>query len=204
MEKTVYFRAFEEEDADAIYQWMNDDELKSLSVGLNRRVCREEACEWVKNRMRHNPYQAWFAICSIDSKEMIGYMCLTEIHYINSSANFSGIIIGNPNYRDGQAYIESYLFMFEYAFDRLNLNRVYGSAIGDHKLSVTMAEVMFQRTEGVLRQAIYKNGKYHDEIVCAILRDEYYEHKNNGDFEMSSILKRLLQIKRKLKNQQIS
>ena len=197
MEKTVYFRAFEEKDAASIYQWRNDDDLKQLSVGLNKRVCMEEVEEWIKDRKRHNPYQAWFAICSKDTNEMVGYMSLTDIHYINSSAFFSGIIIGAPDYRDGQAYLESYLFMLEYAFERLNLNRVYGSAISDHKLSVTMAEVMFQKKEGVLRQAIYKNGKYHDEIVCAILRDEYYMHKENGDYELSSILKRILSAKRK-------
>ena len=33
MQKTVYFRTFEEEDVDLIYKWMNDDELKKLSVG---------------------------------------------------------------------------------------------------------------------------------------------------------------------------
>lgn len=197
MEKTVYFRSFEESDAPLIYQWTNDDELKKLSVGLNRRICMDEAVEWVKARMRHNPYQAWFAICAIETKEMIGYMCLTDIHYINSSANFSGIIIGNPNYRDGQAYIESYLFMFEYAFERLNLNRVYGSALLSHKTSVLMAEVMFQKTEGIFREAIFKNGRYYDECVCAILKKEYFEHKENGDFEMSSILNRILKQKRK-------
>lgn len=197
MEKTVFFRAFEEDDAPSLYQWMNDDELKQLSVGLNKRVCREEVEEWIKARKRHNPYQAWFAICALESKEIIGYMSLTDIHYINSSANFSGIIIGNPNYRDGQAYIESYLFMFEYAFERLNLNRLYGSAISDHKLSVTMAEIMFQKTEGVLRQAIYKNGKFHDEVICAILKDEYFMHKENGDFEISSIFRRILSAKRR-------
>lgn len=197
MEKTVYFRAFEEEDAPSLYQWMNDDELKQLSVGLNKRVCREEVEEWIRARKRHNPYQAWFAICALESNEMIGYMCLTDIHYINSSAYFSGILIGDPNYRDGRAYIESYLFMFEYAFERLNLNRLYGTALADHKLSVTMAEVMYQKTEGVLRQSIFKNGKYHDEVVCAILKDEYYQHKENGDFQISSILKRVLLAKRK-------
>ena len=197
MEKTVYFRAFEEEDAPSIYQWMNDDELKQLSVGLNKRISKDEVVEWIKARNRHNPYQAWFAICSKDTNEIVGYMSLTDIHYINSSANFSGIVIGDPNYRDGQAYLESYLFMFEYAFERLNLNRVYGSAISDHKLSVTMAEVMFQKTEGVFRQAIFKNGRYHDEIVCAILKDEYFLHKGNGDYEIPSILKRILSAQRK-------
>lgn len=28
MERTVYFRSFEEEDAELFYKWLNDDELK--------------------------------------------------------------------------------------------------------------------------------------------------------------------------------
>ena len=169
-------------------------------MGLNKRTCFEEDLEWVKTRKYHNPYQAWFAICNIDSDTLIGYMSLTDIHYINSSANFSGIIIGDSNYRDGQAYLESYLFMLEYVFERLNLNRMYGSALADHNVSVTMAEVMFQKTEAVLRQAIFKNGKYHDELICAILKEEYFKHKEDGDFEMSAILKRLLQVTKKNRN----
>ena len=180
MDKTVFFRSFEDEDAALIYQWMNDDQLKEMSIGLNRRICKEESIEWVSSRKRHNPYQVWFAICALDTNKMIGYMCLTDIHYINSSANFSGIVIGDSNYRDGQAYLESYLFMLEYVFERLNLNRMYGSALADHNVSVTMAEVMFQKTEAVLRQAIFKNGKYHDELICAILKEEYFKHKEQN------------------------
>lgn len=39
MKNTVYFRAFEEDDARFIYEWTNNDELKTLSIGLNRRIC---------------------------------------------------------------------------------------------------------------------------------------------------------------------
>lgn len=201
MDKTVYFRTFEEEDLDLIYKWMNDDELKKYSIGLNRKMSKEECQNWIRARKDHNPYQVWLAICSIETNQMIGYMCLTDIHYINSSANFSGIIIGDSDFRDGQAYIESYLYMLEYSFERLNLNRLYGSSLSCHKTSTLMAEVMFQKTEAVLRQAIFKNGQYYDECVCAILRNEYFEHKAKGEYEMNSILKRLLAARRKDKIQ---
>ena len=32
MGKTVFFRAFEEEDAQLIHKWKNDDELNALTV----------------------------------------------------------------------------------------------------------------------------------------------------------------------------
>lgn len=196
MGKTVYFRAFEEEDAEFIYKWMNDDDLLELSVGLNRKICKDEAVDWVKARMLHNPYQVWWAICAIDSSKIIGYMSLTDIHYINSSANFSGIVIGDNDYRDGFAWIESYLFVYEYAFEKLNLNRVYGSYISDHKVTNVMGNLMCGVYEGTLRQAIFKNGRYHDVITGSLLKEEYYQHKRSGDYEMKSMLKRLRELKK--------
>ena len=190
MEKTVYFRAFEEEDAELIFKWMNDDELKKLSTGLNRRLCRDEALDWVKARMRHNPYQVWWAICARDTNKMIGYMSLTDIHYINSCANFSGIVIGDPDYKDGLAWIESYLFIYEYVFESLNLNRIYGHSLLEHESTHTIGDVMFSQREGVMRQAAFKNGKYYDVSFRSLLREEYFEHKNKGDYELSAILRR--------------
>jgi RimJ/RimL family protein N-acetyltransferase len=199
MERTVYFRAFEEEDAELIYQWMNDDDLKNLSMGLNRRMCKDEASDWVKARMRHNNYQVFWAICALDTNKMIGYACLTDIHYINSSANFSGVVIGDRMYQDGRAWIETYLFVYEYVFERLNLNRLYGSAIVEHKSTQAMRETMFVKTEGVLRQAAYKNGIYYDVSIGSVLKSEYFTHKENGEYELSSVLKRLTKIARNIR-----
>jgi len=201
MERTVFFRAFEEEDAELIYKWMNDDELKNLSVGLNRCMCREEALDWVKARMQHHDYRVFWAICAKDTGKMIGYACLTDIHYINSSANFSGIMIGDKQYQDGSALIETYLFIYEYVFERLNLNRLYGCSIDDHQMTRAIGSAMFTIKEGVMRQATFKNGRYYDLIIGSILKDEYFEHKVNGDYEVSAVLKRVVKIIREQKKQ---
>lgn len=191
MEKTVYFRSFEPEDADAIYKWTNDDSLKKLSVGLNKRICKEEASEWIKARMTNQPYQVWWAICSISTNEIIGYTYLTNIHFINRSAEFGGLVIGNKNFQDGFAWIESYLFVYEYAFERLGLNRVYGTRLMEHKQTQAIGVAMFAKQEGVLRQAVYKNGNYHDLAIGSLLSSEYYEHKLKGDYEVRAIIKRI-------------
>ena len=197
MEKTVYFRSFEEEDADLVYRWMNDDDLKRLSVGVNRRMCREEAFDWVKSRMRDSRSQVYWVICSIESKKPIGYASLVDIHYINRSAETGAIMIADPEYNDGTAWIESVLFMFEYAFERLNLHRVYGHSLIGHKISNTVEPLMFMKQEGILRQAIYKNGRYYDLSCAAILRDEYFAHKEGGDYDMMNIIRRLRKIRRR-------
>ncbi len=191
MERTVFFRAFEEEDAELIYQWRNDDNLTSMTTGMSRRMGKEECLEWVKARMKHHDYKVFWAICAKDTGKMIGYASLTDIHYINSSANFSGILIGDRKYQDGTAWIETYLFVYEYVFERLNLNRLYGHAINEHKTTLAMRHAMFNVTEGVMRQAAYKNGRYYDVSVSSILRNEYFDHKEKGEYEVRAVIKRL-------------
>ncbi len=197
MEKTVYFRAFEEEDIDAIYKWKNDDELNKLTVGLNRKICRDDVAKWVRSRMPHNPYEVYWAICANDgTKKIIGYAQLTEIHFINSSANFSGIVIGDKNYQNGFAWLETYLFIMEYAFERLGLNRLYGSSIIGHKDSNNISKLLFWTREGTLRQAIFKNGRFYDVAISSILKTEFFDHKLKGHYELKSILKRLRNLKK--------
>lgn len=201
MEETVYFRTFEEEDAELIYKWMNDDELKKLSVGLNRRVSREEALNWVKRRMEHDQYNYWWAICAKDTNRMIGYLSLNNIHYINRSAEFGGLLIGDKNYQDGYAWVQAYLFLYEYAFERLGMNRVYGTHLVDHTTSSFIGSVFFSQKEGVLRQAFFKNGKYHDAVIGALLRDDYMMHKDNGDYELDAVMRRMFKKIRESKKQ---
>lgn len=196
MEKTVYFRTFEEEDIDSVYEWKNNDELNRMTVGLNRKVSREDVAKWVRSKMPHNPYEVFWAICSIEERKIIGYAQLTEIHYINSSANFSGIVIGDKSYQNGFAWIESYLFIMEYAFEHLGLNSIHGSSIIGHRDSNAAGELFLWHKDGILRQSVFKNGQFYDLKISSILGNEYFEHKQNGEYELKAILKRIKQMKK--------
>lgn len=199
MERTVFFRAFEDEDAPLIHQWKNDDNLHELTVGLNKKTTFEEDLQWLNSIKKHHPYYAYWAVCAKDSGKLIGYASLINIHYINSSAETGAIMIADPDYNDGTAWIESVLFLFEYAFERLNLHRVYGHSLVGHKMSNMIEPLMFMQNEGILRDAIYKNGRYYDLSCAAILRDEYFAHKEAGDFEMLSVIRRLRKLRKELK-----
>lgn len=198
MDKTVFFRSFEEEDAELIYKWMNDDDLKKMSVGVNRRICKEESIDWVRNRMRDSRDHVFWAICSVDTGKMIGYAQITDIHYINRSANFSGIVIGDKDYQDGFAWMETYLFVLEYVFERLGLHRLYGSSIVGHKQSNIAGELFLFKLEGILRDATYKNGRYYDMRISSILKNEYLENKKKGAYDYKAILKRIKQLRKKI------
>ena len=198
---TVVFRDFEERDIDFIYKCKNDKRLNSLISGHWHPFTYEEAVKWVHGCMgEHETYKFWAIATNDDEKRIVGWVSLSEIDKANRSACFHGLVIGDEDYHDGFAWIESYLFIYEYAFECLGLNRVYGTRLMEHKQTKAMGIIMFSKREGVLRQAVYKNGQYHDLSIGSLLSSEYFEHKNNGDYEISAIIRRIKKARKEMKN----
>lgn len=200
MEQTVLFRDFEERDIDFIYRCKNDEKLNSLIVGPYHPYTYEEAVNWVHGCMgEHETFKFW-AICTNDEeKRIVGWVSISQIDYTNKSACFYGIVIGDEEYRDGMAWIQAYLFVYEYVFEKLGLNRLFGSNLEEQLASYSMGIAMFETVEGIARQAVFKNGKYNNVVYASILRDEYFFHKEQGDFEYKKIIFRLLEARKELK-----
>lgn len=198
--ESVYFRAFEENDYILINKWRNDRKLQTMTGGNFRYVSLEIEKNWVKEKILNNRTEIYLAIClNDDSRKMIGYLSFNKIDYLNRSAECGGLIIGDKDCRDGMIWIECYLFIMSYAFDVLNLNRLYGVALNEHKLTMTMnLSIMFWTLEGLCKQAVYKGGKYHDLAMLAILRGDYLQHRMQGDYEIDAILKRVRKFKKEL------
>ncbi len=197
MEPTVLFRDFEERDIDFIYKCKNDEKLNSMIVGDWHPFTYEEAVNWVHGCMgEHDTYKFW-AMCTNDDEErIVGWVSLSNIDKLNKSVCFHGIVIGDSDYRDGMAWIESYLFVYKYVFEILYFNRLFGSNIENQIASYSMGYAMFEQLEGKARKAVEKNGQYVDVVYMSILRDEYFKHKNNNDFEYSKIILRLAQARK--------
>lgn len=196
MNKTVYFRTFESEDVDLIYQWMNDDELKELSIGLNRRMSKEECLSWIQARKNHNQYNYFWAICSIKTNQMIGYASLNDIHYINRTAFMGGIILGDKTGAYPFALFETMLFQLDFAFNQLHMHRVYESYMADHESSRLIGIALMYKLDGIFRQHIFKNGKYHDEVFCSLLEDEFKSYIENDLYDIKKISRRIADAKK--------
>ena len=143
----------------------------------------------------HETFKFW-AVCTNDEeKRIVGWISLADIDYENKKCSTHSIVIADPDYNDGLAWLESVLFMLEYAFEQLGLNRVYGKSLLGHKMSNQIGPLMYMQIEGVLRQAYFKEGKFYDLQYIGILRDEYLAHKETGDYEIMKLIRRLRKIR---------
>lgn len=197
---TVFFRDFEERDVDAIYRWKNDEQLNSMIVGQWHPFTHEEAEKWVHGCMgEHETYKFWAICTNNDEKKIIGWTALSKIDHQNQSVYTHSIVIGEKEYRDGFAWIETVLFLFSYSFETLGMNRVYGESILGNKASNLVETLMFMTREGLFRQAVFQNGQFYDISYAAILKDEYFTHKAAGDYDIPAVIRRLKKLRKEAK-----
>lgn len=202
MEKSVCFRALEPEDAELIYLWHNDVELMKNAVGMERFWSKQDCHNWVAAKSRRDNFNFWYAICLNDeSKKMIGYFGINSIHFVNRSATCDAIVIGDKDYQDGLAWIEAYLYIRYVVFEVLHLHRLHGCFMASQKQTAFINKLLYTHVDGILRDCFYKNGQYIDEVLTSTLEDEYFMHKNNGDFEMKALLQRIRQLRKEEKEE---
>lgn len=101
-------------------------------------------------------------------------MYLTGINYINRTAE-SHILIGDKSCW-GKGYgSEALTEILKFAFNELGLNRVEARINSDNGASLHLHKKLGYRQDGVLRQALYKCGRFKDVIVMSILKEELIE-----------------------------
>ena len=197
---SVFLRAFEPDDYLLTHKWRNDPEIQRLIAGHRRYVSSEMEKEWVRSKMLNNSTDIYWAICKNDEeKKMIGYISVNNIDHWTRIANAGGIVIGDRSEQNAFAAIEASLLQLEYVFEELNMHKIYGSCLAEHKASWQIALGMGYKVEGTLRDNKFKGGKYHDELVYSMLEDEYYAAKAEGRLEVRAIMKRVVELRKEMK-----
>ncbi len=168
----VYLRRFERGDiTDRYFQWFNDAEVTRYMV--NGAVPnRPEDVESFFERMSRSANDVVFAIVDLATEHHIGNTAIHNIDWIRRLGEF-GIIVGEKAYW-GKGYgTEATRLVVGFAFDRLNLNKVWLGVHADHPGAIRAYEKVGFKVEGRLRQEMVRNGVYADRLIMGILREEY-------------------------------
>lgn len=107
-------------------------------------------------------------------EEKIGVGVISDINWINRSANISGSLSKNKrNLKLGLSLFEASI---DFAFEMYNLHRLSVEVLETNKSSLSLIKnhLSFNH-EGTKRKAIYKCGNYIDSILFSLLRDEWLQ-----------------------------
>lgn len=100
----------------------------------------------------------------------------TGLHNINwkERSAVSGIVIGEKD-AWGQGYgTEVMQVRTKYAFEELGLHRIESECFAENKASARCLEKAGYQREGVARKKYWREGRWHDAILWAILDEDYF------------------------------
>jgi RimJ/RimL family protein N-acetyltransferase len=115
-----------------------------------------------------------FAIHLKDVEDPIGVISLMNISEANDSAELS-VILGHPEDRHHGYGAEAIATIIRYGFEELGLNRVGLSVFEFNEEAISTYEKVGFSEEGRLRQALKRDGIFHDAILMSVLRSEWRE-----------------------------
>lgn len=168
----IYLSPLTKDDiSDEYISWLNDAEVcreNSHATFPNSEVKTTAYVESIEN----SKTEIVFAIRWKENDIHIGNISFQKINWINRSGEIA-IIIGNKNYWNKGIGSEAYKLLIDYGFNTLNLNRISSGQTINNEGMIKVCEKNGMKKEGLLREALFKNGKFSDVIIYSILLKEY-------------------------------
>jgi [ribosomal protein S5]-alanine N-acetyltransferase len=170
----IYLRPLEREDAQQCLAWFNHPEITRWLL-LYRPINLRAEEEFIDKALQ-SEHDLVLGIAVQTTDRLIGGTGLHQIDFKNRNAGF-GISIGAKEEWGKGFGTEATRLMVLYAFETLNLHRVWLHVYEYNARGIRTYEKVGFRKEGVLRQDTYREGRYWDTIVMAILREEWDDRK---------------------------
>lgn len=176
----VILRAIEKKDLEFLQDMINDPSIEYMTGGYSFPVSFDRQIRWFESYDQQKELR-----CMIEIKggATIGMIMLTNIDWKNRTAELAQKTKAKLEDRKEGDVLDAMMGFLNYAFNELNLNCIHGTVLEYNMLSRKLAARCGLKEEGVLRQRIFKKGKYHNIIANSVIKEDfipiYNEYKQN-------------------------
>ena len=171
MEK-VFLREIEHADVQRINRWRNDPQVIELLCANFFFVGPAVDEQWFDGYLANRDKAVRLSIVDAATQTHIGNVNLTGIQALNRSAEFS-IFIGDKQYWSAGYGASATRQMLAHAFNDLNMHRISLTLLQENVRALRLYERMGFHDEGCQRDAVYKNGRYHNVLAMGLLASEW-------------------------------
>lgn len=168
----IYLRPLEATDLDRCRAWVNTADLRRYLLMVFPIDAKGEQT-WFDNLPRGRPpTDIVFAICDQASDAHIGNTGIHRIDWLNRCGE-TGSFLGDPAHRGRGLGAEAKALFLDYLFETLGLHRIdsitfdHNKASAGHLLRCGFVE------EGRKRQALWREGRWHDVRTFGILAEDW-------------------------------
>ncbi|MFK0168244.1 GNAT family N-acetyltransferase [Streptomyces sp. NPDC090306] len=171
-EKTV-LRPFTADDADAVAEILRDPEVIRFTFPADGSLTPERLRAWYGSRSARDD-RLDLAVTDRSTGELLGEVVLYEWVPEARACTFRTLL--GPRGRGRGTGTEAIRLLLEYAFGELGLHRVQLEAWSDNSRALHVYRKVGFVVEGVRRQTRMRDGAWADEVLMAVLEDEWAGH----------------------------
>jgi RimJ/RimL family protein N-acetyltransferase len=170
----VRLGAFRQDDPTIFQRWYQDSDFsRMLDASPARPKSEARLARWLEDEDRNRDAYL-FAIRTLDVDAVIGFIQLDGIQWSHGVA-WLAIGIGEPDYR-GRGYGgEALALALQFAFQEINLHRVQLTVFSYNLRAIRLYEKLGFQREGILREALLRDGARHDVYLYGLLRAEWLQ-----------------------------
>ena len=168
----ITLRAITVEDTDLILRWRNSESVRKNFL-FRQKLTREAHLNWLHQK---EAYQ--FIILDASDDKPLGSVYLRDFDSANRKAEF-GIYLGEESARGKGVGTEAARLILSFAFERLELNRVFLRVISTNLRAIRSYEKAGFIREGCFRQDVILQGQPTDIVFMAILKEDYYKDRDS-------------------------
>jgi RimJ/RimL family protein N-acetyltransferase len=166
----VNLTAIEASDVSNYHLWINDEETNQWR-GLHHPTNREEATKWIDARRENQADKLNLSIQTKDGRN-IGFIGLQGVDSRSRRAEL-WIYIGDKEFWGKGIGEDAVRTLCKYAFEQMNLYRLWLECNPEFSQVTKCYEKVGFKQEGILRHGYYRNGKFRDTCIMALLRPEF-------------------------------
>lgn len=167
----IYLRKLEADDLERTWAWINDPGVY-LKIGSQVPISRSAQLKWFE-RVDQATDKIVLAVCLKEGNVHVGNVSLDSIENRHRTARLS-VFVGDEHHRGKSIGSRAIRLLAGYAFDFLNLNKIWCKAAAGDERIVHFYEAMGFKAEGVLRQHEFLCGQYVDKVLLGLIRADFH------------------------------
>lgn len=166
--------SYEYADQEALVKYANNYNLsRLLRDQFPYPYTTTDAEAWLIHTCNQDP-ETNFIIAN--AEEMIGAIGINPQEDVNRFSAEVGYWIGEPYWGKGTATAALIAFT-EFAFNKFNLNRIFANVFEGNDASEKVLLKAGYRKEAILKKAVFKEERFLDQYIYAVLKEEFLEGK---------------------------
>jgi RimJ/RimL family protein N-acetyltransferase len=166
----VRLRDFRADDADAVHRWFNDERVTADLVGRRDEFTLDAAAGWVERAIDTSRDRKW-AITIDGSDDAVGFVALFGLE--RDVGPELAVLVGEPDAWGKGVAREAERQACVHAFRTLGSHRVHAEIPATNEAAQKVVTFLGFRQEGLLKQAIIRDGKRIDNQIWGLLPEDF-------------------------------